>query len=225
MAAATMIGAAAQFSITYNLTSTIPRTRNHAITETRSTLRNGRTRLRKLQLTKSSSSDVSTGATTSEAPETKDPVEVAKEMPSLLSALNVEKALRGIAITDVDHYGILGLPRGCSYDQVEPAYNNKVEELMNRSLEPEELNNNLELLKASFGILSSPAERRLYDWSLARSERPEEYMWPFELDSTPASTEPPPAQDPEDVGPTRLVGYFFLGWLVLSFALSVGLNL
>lgn len=34
----------------------------------------------------------------------------------------------------------------------------------------------------------------------------------------------PVVQEPEDVGPTRLVGYFFLAWLILSFALSVTLN-
>ena len=32
-------------------------------------------------------------------------------------------------------------------------------------------------------------------------------------------------QEPEDEGPTRLVGYFFLGWFVLSIVLSIALNL
>lgn len=31
-------------------------------------------------------------------------------------------------------------------------------------------------------------------------------------------------QEPEDVGPTRLVGYFFLTWIILSITLSVAFN-
>lgn len=31
-------------------------------------------------------------------------------------------------------------------------------------------------------------------------------------------------QDPEDVVPTRLVGYFFLAWCLLAVVLSIGLN-
>jgi len=31
-------------------------------------------------------------------------------------------------------------------------------------------------------------------------------------------------QEPEDVGPTRLLGYFMLAWLTLSVALSITLN-
>lgn len=44
----------------------------------------------------------------------------------------------------------------------------------------------------SYNILSSEEERRLYDWSLARSERPERYVWPFEVDITETPTQPPP---------------------------------
>ncbi|RZR73965.1 hypothetical protein BHM03_00030277 [Ensete ventricosum] len=94
------------------------------------------------------------------------------------------------AITDADHYGRLGIPRGTPYDQtsvpsniqnllcqVKVAYEKKCEELMSKGLDEEETSKELELLK-----------------------------------------------EPEDIGPTRLVGYFFLAWLILSFALSVTLN-
>ncbi|KAK9102455.1 hypothetical protein Sjap_019709 [Stephania japonica] len=152
-------------------------------------------------------------------------VETTKVPYSLISQLNVEKALRGIAITDADHYGRLGLSRGCSYEQVTAAYKTKCEELINEGLDEEQLQKKMELLKESYYILSSEEERRLYDWSLSRSEGPDRYVWPFEVDITQTSDwgDPPP-QEPEDVGPTRLVGYFFLGWLVLSFVLSIALN-
>ncbi|XP_058079525.1 NAD(P)H-quinone oxidoreductase subunit U, chloroplastic [Magnolia sinica] len=152
------------------------------------------------------------------------PAETPKPFSSLISASNVEKALRGIAITSADHYGRLGIRRGAPYDQVTNAYKRKCEELMNRGLDEEGTSKELELLKESYSILSSEEERRLYDWSLARSDRPGRYVWPFEVDITQTPTQIPPPPEPEDVGPTRLVGYFFVGWLILSFALSVTLN-
>ncbi|XP_043718642.1 NAD(P)H-quinone oxidoreductase subunit U, chloroplastic [Telopea speciosissima] len=151
-------------------------------------------------------------------------VEASKSPPSLISALNVEKALRGIAITEVDHYGRLGLQRGCPYEEVTVAYKNKYEEVMNQGLDEQDLTMKLDLLKESYSILSSEQERRLYDWSLARAEKPDKYLWPFEVDITQTPTRTPPPQEPEDVGPTRVVGFFLLGWLVLSFALSIALN-
>ncbi|KAK6119601.1 hypothetical protein DH2020_046664 [Rehmannia glutinosa] len=176
---------------------------------------------RKLLLVTRNSSDEN--ATTATEPE--PPVEVSKGTSSLISSLNVEKALRGLAITDADHYGRLGLPTGCSYEQVNVAYKNKVTELMNKGLGEEQLSKELELLKESHSILSSVEERRLYDWSLARSGKPDRYMWPFELDitQTPPDGTPPP-QEPEDEGPTRLVGYFILSWLILSFTLFIAFN-
>uniref|UniRef100_A0A0V0H188 Putative ovule protein n=1 Tax=Solanum chacoense TaxID=4108 RepID=A0A0V0H188_SOLCH len=101
----------------------------------------------------------------------------------------------------------------------------KVEEIMNEGLVEEELNKKLQLLKESYSILSTPEERRLYDWSLVRSEAPDDYKWPFEVDPTPPSTGTPPPQEAEDVEPTILVGYFFLGWFVLAAVLSIALNL
>ncbi|KAF8401069.1 hypothetical protein HHK36_014372 [Tetracentron sinense] len=170
-----------------------------------------------------SSSDASPETATTEM-DSESPVEAPKGPPSLISALNVEKVLRGIAITEADHYGRLGIQAGCPYDQVIVAYKKKCEELMNQGLDEEELGKKLQLLKESYSILSSEEDRRLYDWSLARSEKPDRYVWPFETDITQRQTRIPPPQEPEDVGPTRLVGYFMLGWLVLSFTLSIALN-
>lgn len=101
------------------------------------------------------------------------------------------------------------------------AYRNKVDELLNQGLDEEELSKKMDLLKESYSILSSVEERRLYDWSLARTEQPDRYAWPFEVDITQTPTEEPPPGEPEDVGPTRAVGYFMLGWLILSFVLSI----
>ncbi|KAK9741582.1 hypothetical protein RND81_03G114900 [Saponaria officinalis] len=152
-------------------------------------------------------------------------VEVAKGPPSIISALNVEKAFRGIAITDVDHYAKLGLQSGCSYESVRAAYEDKVKEVSSQGLDDEELNKELDLLKTSYRILSTEEERRLYDWSLARTKSTERYTWPFEVDITQTAIKGiPPAQEPENVGPTIAVGYFFLGWFILACILSIVLN-
>ncbi|KAJ8535496.1 hypothetical protein K7X08_023216 [Anisodus acutangulus] len=174
---------------------------------------------RKLVLVRNSSSEAAAIGT-----DETSPIELPPGPPSIISALNVEKAILGIAITDIDHYGRLGLPRKCSYAEVPVAYNKKVEEIMNEGLVEEELNKKLELLKESYSILSIPEERRLYDWSLVRSEETGNYKWPFEVDKTPLSSGTPPPQEPEDVEPTRLVGYFILGWFVLAGVLSITFN-
>nr|AFK37356.1 unknown [Lotus japonicus] len=168
-----------------------------------------------------SSSDVSAETTDTEV----ESIEVPKEPPSLISALNVERALRGLPITDADHYGRLGIPRGYPSNKVAVAYNNKVRELESQGLEEEELKKQLELLRESYTIMSSVEERRLYDWSLARTENTGRYNWPYEADITPLTTEESPPEDPEDVGPTRVVGFVFLGWIVISVVLSISLNL
>ncbi|XP_074563645.1 NAD(P)H-quinone oxidoreductase subunit U, chloroplastic [Curcuma longa] len=169
-------------------------------------------------------SDIVVEKDTASPPSEESPVETQKRPSSLISAANVQKALRGLAITDADHYGRLGIARKSSYGQVKVAYENKYEELMNKGLDEAEKMKELELLKESYDILSSEEERRLYDWSLVRSEKPDRYVWPFEVDRIKVSTELPPAQEPEDVVPTRLVGYFFLAWLILSVVLSVTIN-
>ncbi|MCH93343.1 DnaJ domain family protein [Trifolium medium] len=73
--------------------------------------------------------------------------------------------------------------------------------------------------------MSSPDERRMYDWSLAREGNTEKFIWPYEVDVSELQKGDPPPQEPEDVGPTRLVGYFLLGWILLAIVLSIGLNL
>ncbi|CAN1305990.1 NAD(P)H-quinone oxidoreductase subunit U, chloroplastic [Linum perenne] len=138
-------------------------------------------------------------------------IEAPQGPPSLISALNVERAFRGLPITEVDYYAALELRRGCSYDEVTNGYKKKVDELMNKGLDEEQLRIEMETLK---------------DWSLARADNPPRYSWPSQADITQsASPETPPIlQEPEDVGPTRAVGYIFLGWFVLSAVLSVLLN-
>ncbi|XP_004501434.1 NAD(P)H-quinone oxidoreductase subunit U, chloroplastic [Cicer arietinum] len=168
------------------------------------------------------SSENSTGETEVES---ESSIEVPKESSSLISTLNVERALRGIPITDADHYARLGIPRGCPYDMVPLAYNNKLRELESQGLEEDLLNNKLELLRESYTIMSSPEERRIYDWSLARADNTDKYIWPFEVDVSEIQKGDPPPPEPEDVGPTRLVGYFLLGWILLAFVLSIYLNL
>ncbi|CAN6360987.1 unnamed protein product [Urochloa humidicola] len=131
--------------------------------------------------------------------------------------------MRGLAITDADHYGRLGVTRLASTDEVKAAYETKCEELNSKGLEEEELNKELDLLKESFTILSTEEERRLYDWSLSRSGQPERYVWPFQVD--PLEMAPDPSKEPEDEFPTKLVGYFFLAWFVVSVAFSVAYSL
>ncbi|KAM7275760.1 hypothetical protein ACFE04_017626 [Oxalis oulophora] len=151
-------------------------------------------------------------------------IETPKVPRSLISTLNVERALRGIPITDIDYYGVLGLTRRCSPKEVDVAYKSKVEQLLSRGLEEEELDKEMEVLKESYSVLSSDKERRLYDWSLVRSEEPDRYAWPSEVDRIKLSPEDPPPDEPEDVGPTKLVTYFFFGWFVIAFILSSVLN-
>ncbi|XP_062202350.1 NAD(P)H-quinone oxidoreductase subunit U, chloroplastic-like [Phragmites australis] len=158
-----------------------------------------------------SGTDVAGGAATS----TRPPY-------SLISADNVQKAMRGLAITDADHYGRLGVTKLASTDEIKACYEKKCEELNSKGLEEEEINKEHDLLKESFTILSTEEERRLYDWSLSRSGQPDRYVWPFQVD--PLELAPDPPKEPEDEFPTKLVGYFFLAWFILSVVLSVTLN-
>ncbi|XP_065849050.1 NAD(P)H-quinone oxidoreductase subunit U, chloroplastic [Euphorbia lathyris] len=183
------------------------------------------TRPRRFVLLRSSGDGSADTAATEVEEESQTYIEAPGGSPSLISALNVERALRGIPITDIDHYGRLGIKRGCSYDQVTVAYRNKVDELMNQGLDEAEVREKMESLKESYAVLSSQEERRMYDWSLGRSEKPDRYAWPYESDILNRTPDTPPFQDPENVGPTRLVGYFFLVWIVFSFVLSIAINL
>ncbi|XP_020155970.1 NAD(P)H-quinone oxidoreductase subunit U, chloroplastic [Aegilops tauschii subsp. strangulata] len=141
---------------------------------------------------------------------------------SLISAANVQKAMRGLAITDADHYGRLGITRLASTGEVKAAYEKRCEQLNKQGLEEEEISKEHDLLKESFTILSTEEERRLYDWSLARNGQPERYVWPFEVD--PMELAPDPPKEPEDEFPTKLVGYFLLTWFIISVACSLILN-
>uniref|UniRef100_A0A0F7CZC8 Chaperone DnaJ-domain superfamily protein n=1 Tax=Pelargonium transvaalense TaxID=158603 RepID=A0A0F7CZC8_9ROSI len=153
-------------------------------------------------------------------------IELPEGPPSLISALNVERALRGIPITDINYYGELGIPKSCRSEEViTAAYKSKVDEaLKQEGVDGDEVNKKLEILKESYRVLSSEQERRLYDWSMSRSENPETYSWPFEVDDTVTAKGDPPPQEPEDFGPTRFVGYSFLVWLLVSIVLSIALN-
>uniref|UniRef100_A0A0F7H1C8 Chaperone DnaJ-domain superfamily protein n=1 Tax=Pelargonium australe TaxID=59866 RepID=A0A0F7H1C8_9ROSI len=168
------------------------------------------------------SSDAAATTTTSDSD-----IEVPEGPPSLISALNVERALRGIPITDIDYYGELGIPKSCRSELViTAAYKSKVDEVLKQQGQDEDegVNKKLEILKESYRVLSSPDERRLYDWSLSRSENPDTYSWPFEVDDTVTAKGDPPPQEPEDFGPTRLLGYSFLAWVLLSIVMSIALN-
>uniref|UniRef100_A0A0F7H050 Chaperone DnaJ-domain superfamily protein n=1 Tax=Pelargonium tetragonum TaxID=122197 RepID=A0A0F7H050_9ROSI len=168
------------------------------------------------------------GDATAPSPTTSDnsDIELPQGPPSLISALNVERALRGIPITDINYYGELGIPKSCRSEEViTAAYKSKVDEVLKQQgMDGDEVNKKLEILKEAYRVLSSDQERRLYDWSLSRSENPETYSWPFEVDDTVTAKGDPPPQEPEDFGPTRLVGYTFLVWLLVSIVLSIAIN-
>uniref|UniRef100_A0A0F7H0E1 Chaperone DnaJ-domain superfamily protein n=1 Tax=Pelargonium nanum TaxID=59882 RepID=A0A0F7H0E1_9ROSI len=152
-------------------------------------------------------------------------IEVPEGPPSLISALNVERALRGIPITDIDYYGELGIPKSCRSEQlITAAYKSKVDEVLKQQMDEDEVNKKLEILNESYRVLSTAEERRLYDWSLSRSQNPDTYSWPFEVDDTVTAKGDPPPQEPEDFGPTRVLGYSFLAWLLLSIVMSIALN-
>uniref|UniRef100_A0A0F7H1N0 Chaperone DnaJ-domain superfamily protein n=1 Tax=Geranium incanum TaxID=1158081 RepID=A0A0F7H1N0_9ROSI len=178
---------------------------------------------RPISVVRVSSGDESTAPT---ATTTDAGIEVPEATPSLINSINVQRAMRGLPITDIDYYGLLGLTMSVRSEEViAGAYKTKVEDVLSQELNEEEASNKLEDLKEAYRVLSSAQERRLYDWSLKRAVNTEIYSWPFEVDNTITSQGDPPPQEPEDFGPTRLVGYGFLAWVVLSFASSIFLNL
>lgn len=74
----------------------------------------------------------------------------------------------------------------------------------------------------SYSILSSVEERRMYDWSLARSENPERYAWPFEADITQTPTQPPPPQvlrAPRSIFDFTVTGELFSSWSAFQLAM------
>ncbi|MCO5547465.1 hypothetical protein L7F22_000915 [Adiantum nelumboides] len=117
---------------------------------------------------------------------------------SLISYGNIQKVFKGEALITPDHYGILGLAPTASYQEVEIAYRRRCEGVLQQGLSEEETRRRLIALKASYDVLSSEEERRMYDWSLAQQGKnpKEDYSWPFEVDITQSESDPfpPPVQ-------------------------------
>ncbi|XP_057860502.1 NAD(P)H-quinone oxidoreductase subunit U, chloroplastic isoform X2 [Cryptomeria japonica] len=122
-----------------------------------------------------------------------------RSFTSLITSSNIRKALEGIECVSVDHYARLGIPRGCSFAEVREAFRRKCEDLTQQELDEEKVQSKIQDLKESYEILSSEEERRFYDWSLARVENQERYVWPYEVDITQRSSEPGPTQATSDI--------------------------
>lgn len=144
---------------------------------------------------------------------------------SLINYANIQKAFLGEALLTPDHYGMLGITPLASYEEVETAFRKRREIVLQQGLSEEEIRIRLRALKVSYDILSSEEERRLYDWSLYHSQSPEgTYIWPYEADITQSVCAPGPEQEPKDEEGIRKVGYFFIGWFVLSIFLNIVLR-
>eukprot|EP00250_Pteridium_aquilinum_P006627 c16505_g1_i1 orf=81-746(+) len=145
---------------------------------------------------------------------------------SLISYANIQRALRGEALSTPDHYGMLGLAPSAPYEEVEIAFRKRCEAvLQQQGLSEDEIRNRLRALKVAYDVLSSEEERRLYDWSLFHSKSPGGiYRWPYESDITQSACAPGPPKEPKDEEGIRKVGYFFLGWFVLSVFLNLSLR-
>jgi len=63
------------------------------------------------------------------------------------------------------------------------------------------------LLQESYIILSSEEERRIYDWSLARAENTDKFIWPFEVDITQTKI---PEEDPPQLVPLLPILYLLV---------------
>lgn len=139
---------------------------------------------------------------------------------SLISLSNIQRALVGEGLPTADHYAVLGVPRGTTYEEISKAFREKCEDLLQQGLDEDVIRKRLQTLKGSYEVLSSVEQRRLYDWSLIQSERRDgTYRWPYEADITQSTCAPGPPRDPEDEEAIRKVGYFFLGWFILSLIL------
>lgn len=145
--------------------------------------------------------------------------------PSLLTLSNINKALCGEDLITPDHYATLGLPRGASYEEVRRAFRERFERVVQQGTDEDAIREKLRILKDSYEVLSSEEQRRLYDWSLLHSESLDgKYRWPYEADITQRTSGPGPPKAPEDEEAIRRVGYFFLGWFILSCILSLVLK-
>eukprot|EP00245_Coleochaete_scutata_P001940 TRINITY_DN1243_c0_g1_i1.p1 TRINITY_DN1243_c0_g1~~TRINITY_DN1243_c0_g1_i1.p1 ORF type:complete len:205 (-),score=33.03 TRINITY_DN1243_c0_g1_i1:756-1370(-) len=134
----------------------------------------------------------------------------------------------------MDHYSRLGLSRSATSEEVNASFQSKMMELTaNKDTTKEAADKRVEALKLlveSFNVLKSDEDRWLYDWSIMRKQKANDpsapyggYVWPYEADPnlTPGIF-PYDNPDPDPEGTTK-VGYFFLGWFLLSVVLSLGL--
>ncbi|KAH7447977.1 hypothetical protein KP509_01G130500 [Ceratopteris richardii] len=192
-----------------------------------------RVRLAQTRLLVLASQDASAGDVVAAAPEDSEEARVrvtdilrssALETPSysLISYANIQKAFKGEALSTPDHYAILGLAPGATYQEVETAFRLSCEALLQQGLEEEEIQKRLQILRDSHDILSSEKERRLYDWSLLQlSNSDGVYAWPYEADITQSECDSGPGMPPVDEEGVRKVQNFFLGWLALSVVLNL----
>ncbi|CAK9208418.1 unnamed protein product [Sphagnum troendelagicum] len=141
---------------------------------------------------------------------------------SLLSPLNIARALAGEGISLVDHYGRLQVSPEASSGEIFQAYRKRRSEITAQSLEESVIQKQLRDLQDSADMLTSEEERRMYDWSLLRLQNPGvEYIWPFEADITQRLSDSPPNKTVEDDEGNRNVAIFFLGWFILSCVLNI----
>ncbi|XP_024524124.1 NAD(P)H-quinone oxidoreductase subunit U, chloroplastic-like [Selaginella moellendorffii] len=153
-------------------------------------------------------------------PRTKDP---------LLTMTNFKKVLASKGpITDVDHYARLQVPWQAPTSQIAAAFKERVDEVMalkEDGWSDDAIRDQLQQLQQSFDVLTSERQRRLYDWSILQEKnKNKRYVWPYEADITQKYSLPDPPVDEEDMDAIRKVGYFFLGWFVLSIFLGVFLH-
>eukprot|EP00897_Mesotaenium_endlicherianum_P006594 jgi/Mesen1/5963/ME000301S05091 len=129
----------------------------------------------------------------------------------------------------IDHYGRLGLSKEATNADIVAAFESKSREVAaEQGLEEETARQRISLLQQSLDVLTSEEDRRYYDWSIVRSDGKQgRYVWPYEADYTqryvPSSDLPTPMVAEDEEG-TRKLGYFLLGWFVLSVVLSCTLH-
>lgn len=132
-----------------------------------------------------------------------------------------------VALAQVNHYRILKIPYGSTSDMIIQAYKDRVEEVKSREKElgKEATEDQFRALKASYDILNSEEERRVYDWVLQRYENRlnDSYIWPYQTDITQKYTnkEPPPVLRSFDQEGNNRVGLFLLGWVIISIIFGV----
>lgn len=129
----------------------------------------------------------------------------------------------------VDHYARLGVSRLASTAEIFSEYSKKCQAVRaDTSLDEETSQQRLRGLEESLEVLATEESRRLYDWRLMRKSTPtpEVYIWPYEADITQSVRRQgePRQMVPEDTEGLQKLGYFFLGWFILSAVLSLTLK-